>query len=86
MDAGYIVGPRDVMIFTVLDEFVEGVERDTCCHLVPAKCKFYSPDSTTWEDINTGDRITESLKHMQEGIPSTAKKTCCVAYMCSKSR
>jgi len=67
MNACYIVGPMDV-IFVVLAEFAERVERDTWCQLVPENFKFYSMDSTTWEDINNRELIPEGLKHMQEGI------------------
>ena len=40
-----MVGPRDV-IFTILAEFAEGVERDTGCQPEPEKCKIYNPDAS----------------------------------------
>ena len=58
-----MVGPREV-IFMILAEFVEGVEKDTGCQLVPGKCKFYSPDASAWEDIQRRDIIPIYLKHI----------------------
>jgi hypothetical protein len=66
MDDGYMVGPRDV-IFTILAEFAERVERDTGCQLVPDKCKLYNLDETVWEDISSKKK-PEILRHLKEGI------------------
>ena len=56
------------MIFTILAEFAEGVERDTCCQRVPENFKFYSLNETTLEDIFRRQHMPKNLRHVQEGI------------------
>ena len=35
---------------------------------MPEKCKFYSPNASTWEGIRIRNIISENLKHIQDGI------------------
>ena len=41
MDGGYLIGPKEV-IFVVLAEFAEGIQRDHECALNTRECKMYS--------------------------------------------
>ena len=66
MDDGYLVGPKEI-IFEVLAEFAEGLERDHGCTLNTRKCKMYSRSEGACEAARREGFIPAAVEHIQEG-------------------
>ena len=66
MDDGYLIGPKEI-IFDVLAEFAEGIERDHGCALNTRKCKMYSRTEGACEGVRREGYIPTTYEHIQEG-------------------
>jgi len=66
MDDGYLVGPKEI-IFEVLAEFAEGIERDHGCALNARKCKMHSWTEGACAAARREGHIPAAMEHIQEG-------------------
>jgi hypothetical protein len=66
IDDGYLIGPKEI-IFEVLAEFAEGIERDHGCALNTRKCKMYNRAEGACEAPRREGYIPAAVEHIQEG-------------------
>ena len=63
MDDGYLIGPKEI-IFEVLAEFAEGIERDHGCALNTRKCKMYIRTEGACEAARREGYILATVEHI----------------------
>ena len=66
MDDGYLIGPKEV-IFVVLTEFAEGIQRGHGCALNTRKCKMYSKTKGVCEATRREGYVPVKIEHIEEG-------------------